>query len=79
MLPKRYRLSRGVWSEYRSGLRVIPLPRLARVVEDRFPRDARAREGHLAEARRLHSAAVASPAALPPPRTASPSRPIGRV
>lgn len=65
-LEERYRLSRSVWSEYRSGLKIIPLSRLTPVVEDRFPRDARTRAEQLRKARRLHTEAVASMAALAP-------------
>ncbi|MFD4245819.1 RICIN domain-containing protein [Streptomyces sp. NPDC058525] len=71
-LEEQYRLSRSVWSEYRSGLKVIPMARLTQVVEDRFARDARARGEQLLKARRLHAAAVASIAALEPAASAAP-------
>ncbi|NEB96634.1 hypothetical protein G3I58_01195, partial [Streptomyces anulatus] len=70
-LEQRYKLSRSVWSEYRSGMKTIPLPRLNRIIEDRFPRDARTRSAKLQEARRLHAAAVAAP--LPPPPHTTPT------
>ncbi|MFD9271533.1 hypothetical protein ACFWB1_35940, partial [Streptomyces goshikiensis] len=66
-LEERYRLSRSVWSEYRSGLKIIPLPRLNQIIEDRFPRDARTRGAKLQEARRLHAAAMAATPAPPAP------------
>ncbi|MGW6704039.1 RICIN domain-containing protein [Streptomyces sp. NPDC054956] len=62
-LEQRYEGSRSVWSEYRSGQKIIPLSRLKRVVEDRFARDARTREQKLQEARRLHLAAANAAAA----------------
>ncbi|MGW6941590.1 RICIN domain-containing protein [Streptomyces xanthophaeus] len=65
-LEERYRLSRSVWSEYRSGQKIIPLSRLSPVIEGRFPRDARTRAEQLLKARRLHTEAVASMAALAP-------------
>ncbi|MFE9826946.1 hypothetical protein ACFYSH_33365 [Streptomyces sp. NPDC005791] len=77
-LAERYQLSRSVWSEYRSGLKIIPLHRLNRIIEDRFPRDARTRSTKLQEARRLHSAAMTeapSPTTVPAPSAASPSGP----
>ncbi|MFI1286776.1 hypothetical protein ACH4U5_39555 [Streptomyces sp. NPDC020858] len=78
-LEEQYRLSRSVWSEYRSGLKTIPLPRLNQIIEDRFPRDARTRGAKLQEARRLHAAAMAAtpapPAAAPAPGPAPTSAP----
>ncbi|MEV7526177.1 RICIN domain-containing protein [Streptomyces sp. NPDC091371] len=70
-LEDQYRLSRSVWSEYRSGLKIIPMSRLTQVIEDRFPRDARTRADQLIKARRLHAAAMASIAALAPAASAS--------
>ncbi|MFF9982370.1 hypothetical protein [Streptomyces erythrochromogenes] len=77
-LEERYRLSRSVWSEYRSGLKIIPLARLTQVVEDRFPRDARMRGEQLVKARRLHTAAVASVAALAPGAPAPGAGPVAQ-
>ncbi|MFJ3205799.1 hypothetical protein [Streptomyces sp. NPDC086989] len=34
-LEQRYTGSRSVWSEYRSGQKIIPLSRLKQIVEDR--------------------------------------------
>ncbi|MEV7547592.1 hypothetical protein AB0O29_34345, partial [Streptomyces sp. NPDC089915] len=62
-LEERYDLSRSVWSEYRSGQKIIPLARLNQIIDDRFARDPRTRELKLQEARRLHTAATAATAA----------------
>ncbi|MDA5283691.1 RICIN domain-containing protein [Streptomyces sp. Isolate_45] len=72
-LAERYNLSRSVWSQYRSGQKVIPLPRLTRIVEDRFARDARTREQKLQEARRLCLAAMAAAATATPPLGTAPA------
>ncbi|MDI3403247.1 hypothetical protein [Streptomyces cavernicola] len=69
-LAERYkddagRGGRTVWSEYRSGARLIPLGRLNLVVKDRV-RDARGRQEMLAKARRLHDAALAAEAETAP-------------
>ncbi|WP_329391612.1 RICIN domain-containing protein (plasmid) [Streptomyces sp. NBC_01351] len=71
-LEDQYRLSRSVWSEYRSGLKIIPMSRLTQIIEDRFPRDARTPAEQLLKARRLHTEAMASLAALAPAAPASP-------
>ncbi|MFE0176864.1 hypothetical protein ACFWZ2_31625 [Streptomyces sp. NPDC059002] len=69
-LAERYKDNDGkggrtVWSEYRSGARLIPLGRLNVVVKDRV-RDARGRQEMLAKARRLHDAALAAEAESAP-------------
>ncbi|WP_445270771.1 ricin-type beta-trefoil lectin domain protein [Streptomyces sp. DSM 41634] len=56
-LEARYGGSRSVWSEYRSGQKIIPLSRLKQIIEDRYARDARTRDHKLQEARRLYIAA----------------------
>ncbi|MFD0142805.1 MULTISPECIES: PQQ-binding-like beta-propeller repeat protein [unclassified Streptomyces] len=71
-------VSKTMWGEYRSGVRVIPWRRLQTVVE-REVRDPAVRKGMLDEARRLHQAAqraaVTDASALPAPRRASPPAP----
>ncbi|MGR4884054.1 hypothetical protein ACIPUC_32205 [Streptomyces sp. LARHCF249] len=75
-LEERYQLSRSVWSEYRSGVKIIPLARLNQIIENRYPRDARTRTDKLQQARRLHTAAAtAAPAPAPPPDPAARSGP----
>lgn len=72
-LAERYKLARSVWSEYRSGQKLIPWDRLAKVVEHRFSRDPRARRLTMDKARRLHAAAAAAaqrPAVAPAPAPA---------
>ncbi|WP_412079462.1 hypothetical protein ACLF6K_38520 (plasmid) [Streptomyces xanthophaeus] len=69
-LEERYQLSRSVWSEYRSGAKIIPLARLNQIIENRYPRDARTRTDRLQQARRLHTAAT-----TPAPTPASPPTP----
>ncbi|WP_042804646.1 RICIN domain-containing protein [Streptomyces sp. C] len=59
-LAERYSLSPSVWSEYRSGLKIIPLPRLNKIIEDRYARDGRTRADKLRDARLLHTAATAA-------------------
>ncbi|MEU8776611.1 RICIN domain-containing protein [Streptomyces sp. NPDC048606] len=59
-LSERYSLSPSVWSEYRSGLKIIPLPRLNKIIEDRYARDGRTRADKLRDARLLHTAATAA-------------------
>ncbi|MGW6704033.1 ricin-type beta-trefoil lectin domain protein [Streptomyces sp. NPDC054956] len=78
-LEQRYEGSRSVWSEYRSGQKIIPLSRLKRVVEDRFARDARTREQKLQEARGLYTAATAAAAAVPPASDAASAADGGSV
>ncbi|MGO4756684.1 hypothetical protein AB4212_50170, partial [Streptomyces sp. 2MCAF27] len=56
-LAERYRTSKTIWGEYRSGTKIIPLGRLNAVVKDRV-RDERGRTTMLAKARRLYEAAV---------------------
>lgn len=56
-----------MWSESRSGQKIIALSRLTRVIEDRFARDARARDQQIQEARRLYNAAMAAAAAVETP------------
>ncbi|MFH7596405.1 hypothetical protein WDV06_15045 [Streptomyces racemochromogenes] len=79
-LEERYGLSRSVWSEYRSGQKIIPFARLNQIIEDRFARDPRTRGPKLQEARRLHTAATAAASAPGqfPPRDAG-GRPAGAV
>ncbi|MDX3227299.1 hypothetical protein [Streptomyces sp. ME19-01-6] len=55
-LAERYGTSKTLWSEYRSGARIIPLGRLNTVVKDRV-RDERGRTTMLAKARALYEAA----------------------
>ncbi|MGT2525783.1 hypothetical protein ACU4GG_00095 [Streptomyces nojiriensis] len=79
-LEERYGLSRSVWSEYRSGQKIIPLARLNQIIEDRFARDPRTRGHKLQEARRLHTAATSAPSQFPPPDATIPAnRPAGGV
>lgn len=79
-LEERYGLSRSVWSEYRSGQKIIPLARLSQIIEDRFVRDPRTREPKLQVARRLHTAAAPASSQFPLPGAAIPaSRPAGAV
>ncbi|MFJ3205798.1 hypothetical protein [Streptomyces sp. NPDC086989] len=82
-LEERYDLSRSVWSEYRSGQKIIPFARLNQIIEDGFARDPRTRGHRLQEARRLHTAATAAasaPSQFPPPDAAVPARrPAGAV
>lgn len=67
-LAQRYGGGKTMWSEYRSGARVVPLGRLNAVVRDRV-RDGRGRQAMLQRARRLHEAAlVAEAEAGPRPR-----------
>ncbi|WP_405704986.1 hypothetical protein OG264_00925 [Streptomyces xanthophaeus] len=73
-LEERYRLSRSVWSEYRSGAKIIPLARLNQIIENRYPRDARTRTDALQQARRLHTAATTA-ASAPAPTPATPPTP----
>lgn len=61
-LADRYGGGKTVWSEYRSGARIIALGRLNTVLKDQV-RDPRRREGLLAEARRLHDLALTTEAA----------------
>lgn len=56
-LSARYGGGRTLWSEYRSGAKVIPLGVLRSVLRDRI-RDARAYDQLLDRARRLHDAAL---------------------
>ncbi|MGW6705926.1 hypothetical protein ACWGDE_13695 [Streptomyces sp. NPDC054956] len=75
-LEERFQLTRSVWSEYRSGQKIIPLARLNQIVEHRFARDARTRTDKLQQARRLHTAATtAAPTPSSPPGSAPPSGP----
>ncbi|MFG2753843.1 hypothetical protein [Streptomyces xanthophaeus] len=74
-LEERYRLSRSVWSEYRSGAKIIPLARLNQIIENRYPRDARTRTDKLQQARRLHTAATTA-ASAPTPTPATPPTPV---
>lgn len=75
-LEERYQLSRSVWSEYRSGVKIIPLARLNQLIENRYPRDARTRTDKLQQACRLHTAATtAAPTPASPPTPAAPLGP----
>ncbi|MGW7176652.1 hypothetical protein [Streptomyces xanthophaeus] len=74
-LEERHRLSRSVWSEYRSGAKIIPLARLNQIIENRYPRDARTRTDALQQARRLHTAATTA-ASAPTPTPATPPTPV---
>lgn len=56
-LARRFGGGRTMWSEYRSGARIIPLGRLNTVVRDRI-RDGRGQQAMLQRARRLHEAAL---------------------
>ncbi|MFF3215745.1 RICIN domain-containing protein [Streptomyces sp. NPDC002886] len=56
-LAQRFGGGRTMWSEYRSGARIIPLGRLNAVVRDRV-RDGRGQQAMLQRARRLHEAAL---------------------
>lgn len=60
-LADRFGGGRTLWSEYRSGARTPPLPRLNAVVRDRF-RDARARAAMLERARVLYDAVLTAQA-----------------
>ncbi|WP_037890276.1 RICIN domain-containing protein [Streptomyces sp. NRRL S-87] len=64
-LAGRYGGGRTLWSEYRSGARIVPFGRLGTVIRDRV-RDARGRDTVLERARRLHDAALAAEAASAP-------------
>ncbi|MFF1478533.1 RICIN domain-containing protein [Streptomyces sp. NPDC058301] len=60
-LAQRYGGGKTMWSEYRSGARIIPLGRLNSVVRDRV-RDGRGRQTLLQRAHRLHEAALVAEA-----------------
>ncbi|MBD0744193.1 RICIN domain-containing protein [Streptomyces sp. CBMA152] len=60
-LAQRYGGGKTMWSDYRSGARIIPLGRLNSVVRDRV-RDGRGRETLLQRAHRLHEAALVAEA-----------------
>ncbi|MFG2297927.1 hypothetical protein [Streptomyces sp. NPDC048603] len=62
---ERYGGGRTLWSEYRSGTRIVPLGRLNAVIRDRL-RDARGREAMLRRARRLHDQALTAEARVRP-------------
>ncbi|MEU4232588.1 hypothetical protein AB0F17_50540 [Nonomuraea sp. NPDC026600] len=70
-LAARYHVGKTLWSEYRSGLKLIPLELLTKLVQDHAP-DERTRHGHLETATRLYAAALEAgqrepvPAAPPP-------------
>ncbi|MFG2754670.1 RICIN domain-containing protein [Streptomyces xanthophaeus] len=66
-LQERHGVSRTVWSEYRSGQKIIPLSRLKQIIEDRFARDARTRDQKLQEGRSLYAAAMTAAAAATAP------------
>ncbi|MBT2232150.1 hypothetical protein [Nonomuraea sp. NEAU-A123] len=74
-LAARYHVGKTLWSEYRSGLKIIPLELLTRLVQDHAP-DERTRHGHMETATRLYAAALeaahrepipVAPPPLPPP------------
>ncbi|MFC9863759.1 MULTISPECIES: RICIN domain-containing protein [unclassified Streptomyces] len=64
-MAKRYGGGKTVWSQYRSGERIVPLSRLTTVVNDRV-RDPRGRAVMLSRAHRLHDAALTAEARKEP-------------
>ncbi|MFI1100786.1 RICIN domain-containing protein [Streptomyces melanogenes] len=64
-LAQRYGGGKTMWSDYRSGARIIPLGRLNSVVRDRV-RDGRGRQALLQRAHRLHEAALVAEAEAGP-------------
>ncbi|MFD9796712.1 RICIN domain-containing protein [Streptomyces sp. NPDC059070] len=64
-LAQRYGGGKTMWSDYRSGARIIPLGRLNSVVRDRV-RDGRGRQTLLQRAHRLHEAALVAEAEAGP-------------
>lgn len=64
-LAQRYGGGKTMWSDYRSGSRIIPLGRLNSVVRDRV-RDGRGRQTLLQRAHRLHEAALVAEAEAGP-------------
>ncbi|MFC0842648.1 RICIN domain-containing protein [Streptomyces noboritoensis] len=64
-LAQRYGGGKTMWSDYRSGARIIPLGRLNSVVRDRV-RDGRGRQTLLQRAQRLHEAALVAEAEAGP-------------
>lgn len=73
-LAARYHVSKTLWSEYRSGLKIIPLELLTRLVQDHHAPDERTRHGHMETAAQLHAAALEAAHRDPVP-VAPPSRP----
>ncbi|MER6997226.1 RICIN domain-containing protein [Streptomyces sp. NPDC000410] len=67
-MARRYGGGKTLWSEYRSGARIIPLGRLNTVLRDRV-RDARGRGLMFDRARRLHDAALAAEVERAPGRS----------
>ncbi|MFE7129526.1 RICIN domain-containing protein [Streptomyces sp. NPDC057638] len=65
-LGERYRTSKTIWSEYRSGIKIIPWHRLEKIVTDHV-RDARGRAALLAKARHLHTEASEAEQGRRPP------------
>ncbi|MFI9723299.1 hypothetical protein ACIHFE_27210 [Streptomyces sp. NPDC052396] len=57
-LAQRYNTGRTIWSDYRSGIRLIPLPRLEQIVDDRFFGDLPGHAVFKATARHLYAEAV---------------------
>ncbi|MFC8175684.1 hypothetical protein [Streptomyces sp. NPDC057325] len=62
-LSALFGISQTIWSEYRNGSKIIPLPLLKELIEYRYAHDPGRR---LREARRLHTAAVTAEGALRP-------------
>ncbi|MFD1536987.1 hypothetical protein [Nonomuraea guangzhouensis] len=76
-LAARYHVGKTLWSEYRSGLKIIPLELLTRLVQDQHEPDERIRHGHMETAARLHTAALEAthrePVPVAPPPLPSPT------
>lgn len=71
-LGERYRTGKTSWGEYRSGVKIIPLHLLERIIHDHV-RDPRPRAALLAKARCLHDEAEAAGRRRRSPLRARPS------